>query len=202
MKLTSTQKIILIAVALVAIAAAIFFLAIVPQFSRLGTLDAQIVQAEQDIQSAQTLLEQRQQIKSRSAETETRLLSLSNELPESPELPAVIIELQDAVNASGLDFVAITPQLPEVREGYSAIKLEMRVTGGWPDYVDLLQRLRKVKRQIRITGISVGRDDSASESTSTVEPETIVNGQISLEVYTMASAAEAAPPAALPAPAQ
>ena len=202
MKLTSTQKIILIAVALVAVAAAIFFLAIVPQFTRLGTLDAQIVQAEQDIQSAQTLLEQRQQIKSRSAETETRLLSLSNELPESPELPAVIIELQDAVNASGLDFVAITPQVPEAREGYSAIKLEMRVTGGWSDYVDLLQRLRRVKRQIRISGISAVRDDLLQESTSTVEPETLVNGQISLEVYTMASADEAAPPAVPPAPAQ
>jgi Tfp pilus assembly protein PilO len=200
MKLNSMQKIIIIAVGFVVISAAVFFLLIVPQFSKLATLDQEIAQSEEDIATAQTLLERRQEIKSRSAQTEARLLGLSNEVPESPELPAVIMELQDAVNASGLDFVAITPQVPQAREGYLAIALNMQVEGAWPDYVDFLQRLRRVKRQVRIVDINVSRAvPVVTEETSTVEPETLVTSQIGIEVYTIAEVAADAD-AGVPAP--
>jgi Tfp pilus assembly protein PilO len=201
MKLTSTQKIIIIAVAVAAVAAVVFFLLILPQFSRVSTLDAEIAQAQQDIESARTLLEQRQAIKARAAETEARLLSLSNEVPESPELPSVIIELQDAVNAAGLDFVSITPQVPEQTEGgYSAIAMSMNVNGTWPDYVDLLQRLKRVKRQIRIVGTNITRIvPESAEQTPSVEPENRVDAQIDIEVYTMSEPTESAAPA-VPAP--
>jgi len=201
MKLTSSQKLIFAIVAVVVIAALAVFLLVVPQIGAMGRLDSEIAQADSDLAAAQTLLDRRQESKSRSAETESRLLRLLNELPESPEMPGLIIELQDAVNESGLEFVSITPQEPEVREGYSAVLLEMQLTGRWEDYVDLLQRLRRLTRQVRIVGFDVSRYEAedAADSTSTVEPENLVTGIINIEVYTLAEP-QAASTGAVPAP--
>lgn len=201
MKLTSSQKLIFAIVAVVVIAALAVFLLVVPQISAMGRLDSEIEQADSDLAAAQTLLDRRQESKSRSAETESRLLRLLNELPESPEMPGLIIELQDAVNESGLEFVSITPQEPEAQEGYSAVLLEMQLTGRWEDYVDLLQRLRRLTRQVRIVGFEVNRlvEEDAADTTSTVEPENLVTGIINIEVYTLAEP-QAASSGSVPAP--
>ncbi len=199
MKLTSSQKLIFAIIAVVVIAALAVFLLIVPQISAMGRLDDEIKQADSDLAAAQTLLDRRQEIKSRSAETETKLLRLLNQLPETPEMPGLIIELQDAVNESGMEFVSITPQRPDVREGYSAIQVEMQLTGRWQDCVDLLQRLRRLTRQVRIVGFDMSRQESESDATtSTAEPETLVTGVITIEVYTLAEpqpASATVPPA-------
>ncbi|MDP2233670.1 MAG: type 4a pilus biogenesis protein PilO, partial [Actinomycetota bacterium] len=120
MKLNSTQKLIAVIVGAVILAALAVFLIIVPQLSAMGRLDTQIDQSEQDVAAARTLLSQRQQIKLNSSQTETQLLRLANELPESPQLPEFIIELQDTINESGLEFSTLEPTEPVANQGYKA----------------------------------------------------------------------------------
>lgn len=203
MKLTSGQKLIAVAAVVVVLAALAVFLLIVPQITKLSSLDSEISQAEMDTADAKTLLEQRQAIKSRSAETETKFLRLSNELPESPELPSLIISLQDVVNDSGLDFSRLEPQEPVDMTTFSAVPLDITVRGSWQDTVDLLQRLRRMTRQIRIVGFGtnwVPPENTTAEQTSTVEVPNIVETVVYIEVYTMARSE--ATTETIPAPSQ
>ncbi len=198
MNLSSGQKLIVVIVLIVVVAAAAFFLLLLPKFSQMTTLDDQIAATESDIASAQSLLEQRQAQKSRSAQTEAQLLALSNELPENPEIPSLIVELQDTVNTSGMEFVSLEPAVPEVREeGYSAIVSTMFVRGSWQDMVDLLQRLRRITRQIRITEFEVIPSETDED-----QPEPFqIEATVMIEIYTMspdlvnAGVATPAPPA-------
>ncbi|PKQ29353.1 MAG: hypothetical protein CVT60_05815 [Actinobacteria bacterium HGW-Actinobacteria-10] len=200
MTLTSTQKLIAAIVGVVVLAALAVFLLIIPQFSAMSRLDQQIVQAEQDIASAKTLLGQRQQIKQRSAETEAQLLKIMNELPETPELPAFIIEIQDAVNESGLDFVSLEPgEVQEPENGYRTISVDITVEGRWQDIVDLLGRLRRIVRQVRIVSLTVAPLEVSSEETVTANAPQEVTAQFSLQIYSLATnsgapAVPAAPP--------
>jgi len=213
MKLTSQQKLIaagVVAVLIVVIAAVVL---VVPQFGRLGDLDAQIDQADQDIQSAQLLLERRQAVKARTAETETELLRLANMLPEAPELPALLIELQDAVNESGPDFVSVRPQDglyagdPEIEDddaaaAYQSAVIPVTVEGSWQDCVDFLQRLRRLTRQLRIDNLAVNYvvpEESEDSTTSARTRPTVVMMTVTLEAYTM-SASASTTPTAPPAP--
>lgn len=200
MTLTSTQKLIAAIVGVVVLAALAVFLLIVPQFSAMSRLDQQISQAEMDIAAAKTLLGQRQQIKQRSAETEAQLLKIMNELPETPELPAFIIELQDAVNESGLDFESLEPgQVEDPENGFRTISVDITVRGRWQDVVDLLGRLRRVVRQVRIVSITVVPLEESTEGTETVNTPQRVTAQFNLQIYSLALNTGAAVPVA-PAP--
>lgn len=195
MNLTTQQKLIAaiaITVALVVVAVVVL---VVPQFGRLGELDSQISQQQQQIQSNQTLLKRRQEVKGRSAQTQTELLRLANEVPESPELPALIIELQDAANESGLEFVSLLPATPVVGKVadtaddttslYETVRIQMTVRGSWQDTVDLLQRLRRLTRQIRVWGLqSVRFEDPVAEDGEDAVGK--VDSTVTLEAYTMA----------------
>ncbi len=207
MKLTSAQKFIAIVVGLVLIAALIVFLLVWPQAARLADLQSSIDEAAADAESARILLEQRQAIKARSAETESQLLRLANQLPENPELPTFIIELQDVVNESGLEFARVTPSDPVPSEqGYDSISVELVVNGEWPDIVDLLQRLRRITRQVRIERFEVatlsmpGSTAPGEVTVDETEQETLVEGVIFLQVYTLqAQGADPVVPPAAPA---
>lgn len=200
MKLSPNQKLIIAVVVIAVVAAAVLFLLIVPQITKMAKLDSDIETAADDIDSARSLLNQRQEVKARSPQTETQLLALANQLPESPEMPGLIIELQDTVNTSGMEFISMQPGEPEAREGYTSIPSEMVVTGRWQDCVDLLQRLRRITRQIRILDfrVEVFEDEADEESTDSADKPTEVEATITIEVYTMAQSAEASgtvPPA-------
>lgn len=190
MNLSSGQKLIAAIVLIVLVGAAVFFLAVLPKFSQMSSLDQEIDASAIDIESAQTLLKQRQQLKAESASTEAQLLMLANMLPEHPEMPGLIIELQDTVNASGLEFVRVAPDEPVASEdGYTSVMSELVVRGKWQDVVDLLQRLRRITRQVRIFDFSVVVWDT--DDTESATDETLVEATINIEVYLMPRTAEA-----------
>jgi type IV pilus assembly protein PilO len=197
MKLTTKRKLVLL-IALVVVAALILagFL-IYPQFSKISSLDKQITDAQSQIDSARVLLEQRQAVKGRAAQTEAELLRLSNELPESPEIASLIIELQDTANEAGVEFVTLIPSDPVQNAGYSSVPMKMQIRGTWADTLDFMQRVSKLTRQVRIVGYAAQPIPINADSEDDVQR---VDLTADLEVYTLASAASAG--AAAPTAAQ
>lgn len=192
MNITPRNRLILTIVLAVVVVLVLAGLLIYPQLGKLKDLDQQIAETQTQIDQAQALLEQRQAIKAQAAETAAALLRLSNEVPASPELPSLIIELQDTANESGIEFTTLTPAEPEARAGYSAIVLTLNGTGQWADAIDFMQRLNKLTRQVRIVGYT------AAPIAATANNPQEVSLQFTLEVYTLASASSAAtttPPA-------
>jgi Tfp pilus assembly protein PilO len=206
MKLTSQQKLIIAILIIVVVVVAAVLLLIVPQVSRMNDLNAQIDQAEQDYEAATLLLTRRQEAKARAAATESELLRLSNEMPTSPELPALIIDLQNAANESGLKFAAIRPGEPFVEEGavYTSVPIEMITRGTWQDCVDLLYRMRRITRQIRIARVETEYTEPEAESgeTTSAPPPDVTHVQMAMDilVYTMDEEAAAATGTAAPPP--
>ena len=158
-------------------------LLVLPQFRALSDLDSSIRDADMGVSQAQALLAQRQEIKARSAQTEATRMRLANQMPETPELPSLIVELQDTINAAGLEFASIAPNTPTlVDDGrYSAINIAITVRGTWQDTVDLLNRFRSLTRQVRVASFSVSRLDSGDDT----DAPSRVESAISLQVYTM-----------------
>jgi Tfp pilus assembly protein PilO len=198
MKLSYRNKLILAGAVAVLLAVLVLVLLVLPQFQRLRTYDDQIAAADAQISQAQSLLAQRQEVKARSAETEAKRIRLANQMPETPELPSLIIELQDTVNEAGLEFASLTPTEPSVTEaGYSEITMAMLVRGTWQDTVDLMQRLPKLTRQIRIVGFNTAVQQSGAEEEDDDDTNVVETG-MTIRVYTMPS--EIVPPAVPPAP--
>jgi type IV pilus assembly protein PilO len=179
MRLTPRTELLVGIAIIVVVALAVIVLLIVPQFGVLANQDAELVKAQQDVTSAQATLAQRQSAKNQAAQTQAELMTLQNQIPDSPELPTLIIEMQDIANDAGLAWSKVEPKAPEVREGYSAVPIGVSLSGSWPDTVDYVRRLSRLERQLRIVSLGIlplsdpnqagaaGTDAGGSSSAST-----------------------------------
>jgi Tfp pilus assembly protein PilO len=211
MKISATQLMIVAGVVALLVAAAAVFLLVVPQFSRLSDLEAQRVSAQQTMSQTQARLAQLEQIKRSASETQAQLIKISNQVPDSPELPTLVLELQNAADSAGLDFQSIKPTepttpkpapapAPQAATGYDEISIQMRLQGRWADILDFLRRAQTMTRGVRMVSVElVPAPPPVGSATTTPTPDTPIDltTNLTMKVYVMSQA-----PAATTAPVQ
>lgn len=201
MQISPRDQLLLTVVGLIVVLAAIIGFLIVPQVGTLTALDAEIDKARRDVEVQQTLLRQREAMKDEAAQTDAKALKLGALVPDRPDLPSLIIELQDIAFAAGVKLTAVTPGAPTDSESgtYTVIPLDMTVEGTWTDVVDFLQRLPKLTRGIRTVEFAANVIESEELSLYSSQ------GFVKVEAYSVPSsptADPAAPETVEPAPAQ
>ena len=190
MKISPRNRLIIVAVVMVLVLVATVFLLIVPEFTRMGELDGQIAQADNEAASAQTLLAQRRQMKDNSASTEALWLRLAGLVPENPELPSLIIELQDVAYTDGVQLRSITPGVPTTVSGqtYLSVPAALVVYGTWQDTVEFLKSLSKLSRGLRITNVSSDVMADSPDDANPALPSYSVKTSLAIEAYTIPAA--------------
>jgi type IV pilus assembly protein PilO len=209
-KLAPRDKLIALAVGVVLVIVILVVVLVVPQFGKLRSVGADIETANAESSEARTLLDQRLTIKNQAADTGAALLRLANAVPENPELPSLIIELQDAAYASGVSLRSVTPQDPiqVAGDSFVSVGLGLEVWGTWADTVDFLGRLRhKLGRAVRIQQFdsSVLTEMEASEAKIELPPYYQVKTSINIFSYvipegSVSASTSATPTASAPAP--
>jgi type IV pilus assembly protein PilO len=198
MQFTSKQKMLAAIVLIAVVVIAAVLLLVVPKFGELAQLDADMQAAADQVTQTQTLVAQLEQAKSNASLTQAELLALANQMPENPELPSVLIELQDVANSAGVRFDRITPgePLPDPTGRFKEIALSVEVSGKWADVLDYVRRINGMTRAIRVTDAALSPMAPSSETTQVVEPD--VRGTLSMRAYVMIppAAPAAGPPVA------
>ncbi|MHB1137091.1 MAG: type IV pilus inner membrane component PilO [Coriobacteriia bacterium] len=197
MKRLSAQMQMYIAIGvIVVITIAFVMLAILPKFQETSAVDAEIATAETQLQTAQALLTRRQSVKAQAATNEVELMQIANQVPDAPQLPSVIIELQNVANAAGVDLPTISvatigPGTRLAADGttasYNTLPLTVSYTGQWSEVIDFCRRLNRLDRGTRVTAMNF------SYSPATEDEDAFVSASGTIEVYVMAPASTAAP---------
>lgn len=117
-------------------------------------------------------------------------MRIANEVPDSPQLPSVIIELQDVANGSGLDLITLQPGglelgKAEIEGGipqYSAVPINLELEGDWADYIDFFRRVENLNRGTRVVGATFSyypkTDDKAAHVAATIDIEVYVTAVV------------------------
>jgi len=183
-KLSTRNQFIIAAVVLLLVAVLVVMLGIMPAFKKSTSLAAELATADTQLQSTQAILARRESAKSRVAANDVALMDVSNSVPESPDLPGVIIELQDAANSAGVDFVQITPGAPVINAGesFETVPLTVVVHGDWADIIEFLRGVDGLTRGTRVAAGAISRVEAAA-GIDGVEIPAYINAQLTLDVY-------------------
>ena len=151
---------ILIAVFLAIVVGAVgYFLLVGPKKGTIDKKQKEIESTENKIQSEKNTYKKLVDIKNRSAEYEARLASLQGKIPDEPELPSLIRNLQSAADVgtgAGLPWLSFAPGEIQSGEGeLSSYTFNMQVAGFYDEVVDLVYRMEKMQRSVIIETINM-----------------------------------------------
>jgi len=197
------RLIVTVAAAVLVIVALVAFL-VYPQFQQLTKLSGELVTATQQMNDAQLQLEERRAYKDRAIETSAKWLRLQNQVPENPDLPSLIIELQDAAFKSGVQVVTVTPTTPATDDknpGVSKIPVSLEVIGSWADTIDFMESLFRLDRGLRVVNVTSNatNNEGVADKRNAPVHGYAVDSVMVLEAYAIPGESPTATPAAAPA---
>ncbi|MEW6188682.1 MAG: type 4a pilus biogenesis protein PilO [Actinomycetota bacterium] len=155
MAISLKHRIMTVGIFAILLVVAFFLLAWLPQQNRKAQIRKQMEEERKKQETAKATLSRLKAAKEESAQIEAKLLSLSKRIPKEPELPSLIIELQDIATQAGIDFISIKPSVLSPKESFSEIPLSINITGGFFDVVDFLYRLEGLSREIKVNAVNI-----------------------------------------------
>jgi Tfp pilus assembly protein PilO len=191
-----------IGLAIVIVAAIAFMVVIRPKRAEAGRLDEQIAEMQMKVSAAQLASRPQQQA---SAIKVADVFEVTKAMPDTDDMPGIILDLNSVAEATGIKFVSIQPSAATPKTGYTAIGITLTFEGNYFDLTDFLFRLRNLVtvRDGRLS--SSGRlftlDTLSMKESDTGFPNISANLTVSAYVFGVSEAdATAVPPVTTPPP--
>ncbi len=173
----------IIAGAIVAVIAvlAVFFL-VLPKMSEVSKTREEIVAAEAQETALRNELASLKEAQANAPVVKVQIGKLSNQVPPTADLPALIRLLTAAADGSAVDFFTVAPGSPQVDPtgSFSTIATSISVTGGYFALDQFLFRLESLPRAAKVTSVSITLGGAAPAG-STVNS---LSMQLGVEFYT------------------
>ena len=152
----------------IVVGAAGYFLLVGPKKGQVDKVQKEIEATNSKVQEQKNTFKQLSDIKNRSAEFEAKLASLQARIPQLPELPSLIRNIQTAADVragAGLPWLSFSPKEISAGSGgtANAYEFDMRVSGFYDQVVDLIYRMERMERAIVVTTVNMAPTSSILE---------------------------------------
>jgi Tfp pilus assembly protein PilO len=143
--------------ALVVVTVAYFLLVWRGQSGRIQDASDRADEAEQTVQRLEIELRRLQSLERDAPTLRERHARFDAAMPSDPRLAEFILQVQDAANASGIEWVSVNPAPPAAGEvtGVSNVDIQMAANGGYFQIQDFLVRLEQLERALKIRTINL-----------------------------------------------
>jgi Tfp pilus assembly protein PilO len=167
-----------------------------PKFAQITDVRGQIEEARSQTRSLQLRLSQLRAAAQDAQETADKLEQFKRLLPEAPNLPTLIRDLQEDATRAGMDLLSIAPSPPAAlanASGIDTINVNLVVTGGFFRLESFLTQLENPKRRVlEIQSISI------APQTDPVTGLTSLSSTINFRMYVVETGAKLTGAAARP----
>ena len=172
----------------------------------LQSLDEQ-AQARDDKQAQLEQLQQEvnelEEVRRNSPEIQRQLLELSKRVPTQPQIPTLVVQVEEIADTSGVTQLTVEPGdagAPAGGGDYQVVPVTMQFNGTYDQMQDFLLRTRNLSRLVTVTGVSYCRNPpigdeascefegeaaGATDETTTLEPgvEALLSVEVRADVY-------------------
>lgn len=188
----------IIAGAVIAVVAvlAVFFL-VLPKMHEVSKTQEDVAAAEAQETALRAQLASLKEAQANAPRVKAQIAKLSNEVPPTADLPALIRLLSAAADGSAVDFFTMAPASPQLDPTgqFSTIPTAISVTGGYFALDQFLFRLESLPRAAKVISVSITPGGAAPPG-STVNS---LSMQLSVEFYTTDTSAG---PGSVPGPSE
>jgi Tfp pilus assembly protein PilO len=132
-----------IVVGLLVYALAGYFVLISPQRGKAADLKKETAATQQQIDQYRLLAAQ---AKATPPIRVAELFRLTKAMPDTVDMPGVLLELSRVARESGIEFDSISPQGASAQTGYSSLPITLEFDGNYYELADFLFRLRSLVR--------------------------------------------------------
>ena len=137
-----------------------YFLLLSPLLGRLNE-QAQAREAKQgQLEQAQQEVNELEEVRRNSPEIERQLLELSKRVPTQPQVPTLVVQVQEIADASGVTQLSVEPEDAAAPAGggdYQVVPVTMQFNGTYDQMQDFLLRMRNLARLVTVTDVSYCR---------------------------------------------
>jgi Tfp pilus assembly protein PilO len=172
------RNVVIFLLALVAITALFFVFVYRPQAARISEVSKSADAEKARAQSLRVELSRLKALERQAPQLREEAAKFDQAIPGDPQLAQFILQIQDAANASGIDWISVNPapptagQTPTVQD----VNVGMNVTGGYFQVQDFLVRMENLARAVKLLTLNLGGGTGGLPSlTATVSMKTFVS---------------------------
>lgn len=168
LKISAKEQLMIIGTAAFLLLVLFGFFVVYPNISKLIQINDEKSKLATEISSAEAALVRLKDLKRDASRLEANLAELKVRLPDEPEMPTMIIDLNKIAKDAGIEFIQITQAEWVEKTGYTEIPLKITMNGRYYDVIDFLYRLRFHSREIMVMSITIGEGPSGLPQISAI----------------------------------
>ena len=177
-----------------------YFLLLRPLLNELDERAQERDDKQAQLANLQQEVAQLEAVRREAPEIERQLLELRKRVPTQPEIPTLVLQIEEIANASGVTQLSIEPGTPGPPPGggdFTVIPITMTFQGTYEQMQDFLLRTRNLARLATVRSVTFCRgqplgagevecptpETATGETTTVEEIEQLLQVQIEAEVY-------------------
>lgn len=154
-KLTKVQRLLIFSLSLILLVGGFGYLAILPNYTRLGELKSEFEQLENDLRVATIKAAKLGKLRKELEDAEAKFEVAGKALPDKEEIPSLLSSISQSGQDAGLEFHLFQPS-PEVsKDFYAEIPVSITVQGTYHNVGLFFDKVSNLSRIVNIRDVSM-----------------------------------------------
>jgi type IV pilus assembly protein PilO len=188
-------RFVLVALVLVVVVAVCWFMVLSPLRGDIASTNTSIEAERKNLAGVKAELRVAQDNRQKGPMNQARLLELAKMVPDSEEIPSLLLQIQDLADQSGIEFISITPGEPVEAGAFRIIPLQLEFSGTYFDLSDFVYRAEQMAagpgRLLAVKALALRLASEATTGSGAAPSQSPVLG-VSMTLYAFETAVSAA----------
>jgi len=146
-----------------------YFLLLSPLLQKLDEQAQAREDKQAQLEQVQQEVNELEEVRRNSPEIQSQLLELSKRVPTQPQIPTLVVQVEEIADASGVTQLSVDPEPPTAPAGggdYQVVPVTMQFDGTYDQMQDFLLRTRNLTRLVTVTELRYCRNPTIGEEAS------------------------------------
>lgn len=147
-----------------------------PAINEINSLRAQQEELKKTIENNKLTLQRLQELRAEASKVEAETIRILASLPVKPEIPSLLIQIEDIADRSGVSIDTFKPSPPVKNGNHTEIPIDLIVNSRFNEFpenggslIEFLYRLEHMERLVDISSINVVKQGDSSNLTVTLK---------------------------------